>query len=86
LLCSVLFVRNAQKFPTWYQSVVLWSFVFEITIKFQHGIRASPGSLKASKKLKEDFLLQQLLQQSEDTVKKGSKVFLSYLYSQLFKY
>jgi len=32
-------------------------------------MRASSGSLKTSKKLKEDFLLQQIIQQSENAVK-----------------
>jgi len=43
--------------------------LFGITRNSRHGIRACPGSLKTSKKLKEDLLLQQIIQQSENTVK-----------------
>ena len=57
--------------------------VMEFIRKFQHGIVASPGSLKCQRSWRKYFLQQQLLQQCEDSAKKESKVFYKNLFSVL---
>lgn len=69
-LCSHFFCFEIyHKIPNNGNRVFFHSILFGMTRNSRHGTRACPGSLKTSKQLKECFLLQQIIQQSENVVK-----------------